>query len=367
MFAIMVRRADGSEQEHVFRREVIRIGRDERNDLAIEDDRVSQAHAEIVPIRGGYMIRDLDSRNGTFVNEERVREKELNNGDLIFLGGTSILFNYKRRASDTDIPGLIRHTLGELAGTSSTSVSDITVASRKKDGTAEQNHPEWDLADLARMAGWCSQDQLLEHALELLAQRVTFDAASILLRDSEGRYNRGNTRSSFAALPEPMMDLDAVRVIDKNGSCRVEDVAADGYFGEHPQAANVGSLAGAGFVCAGGTQGALYMERTTGKPAFTAEEFAILQIASEKLGSALDILWDEHRKPEQRRRQLKSLVYDLHRIHDTMQSNSELVEQALAAGDCEMIGQVWSLMQGHLDQLDSAIAMLSSALAEDAE
>ncbi len=62
------------------------IGRVEGNDIAIEDDSVSRRHAEIRRSGGGYLLKDLESANGTFVNGERVKEAPLVPGDVIKFG-----------------------------------------------------------------------------------------------------------------------------------------------------------------------------------------------------------------------------------------------------------------------------------------
>ncbi len=49
-----------------------KIGYDLSNDVVLEADSVSGSHAELVPMGGGFGIRDLDSTNGTFVDGERV-------------------------------------------------------------------------------------------------------------------------------------------------------------------------------------------------------------------------------------------------------------------------------------------------------
>ena len=57
-------------------------------DLAFDDDKLSRRHFEISRSSGLYLLRDLESRNGTYVNNDptRIREIVLKAGDLIFAG-----------------------------------------------------------------------------------------------------------------------------------------------------------------------------------------------------------------------------------------------------------------------------------------
>jgi serine phosphatase RsbU (regulator of sigma subunit)/pSer/pThr/pTyr-binding forkhead associated (FHA) protein len=62
------------------------IGRQSDNDLALRDNRVSRGHARIVGENGSYVIEDLNSRHGTWVNGERIARHPLRNSDRIEFG-----------------------------------------------------------------------------------------------------------------------------------------------------------------------------------------------------------------------------------------------------------------------------------------
>jgi FHA domain/Domain of unknown function (DUF1707) len=62
------------------------LGRSSACQLVFTDDTVSRRHAELRIIDGRWMLRDLDSSNGTWVNGRRVIEAEVTAGDEIVLG-----------------------------------------------------------------------------------------------------------------------------------------------------------------------------------------------------------------------------------------------------------------------------------------
>jgi hypothetical protein len=68
------------------------IGRTADNQIVVPIREVSRRHAEIILEEAGYMIRDLGSPNGTFVNGERITEHRLDDGDRIALGGQVFVF-----------------------------------------------------------------------------------------------------------------------------------------------------------------------------------------------------------------------------------------------------------------------------------
>lgn len=71
---------------------ITHIGRGISCDLTIEDAAVSRRHALIVRRGDGYVVLDDRSRNGTFVNDERVAEATLRDGDVITIGAVAIRF-----------------------------------------------------------------------------------------------------------------------------------------------------------------------------------------------------------------------------------------------------------------------------------
>jgi len=84
------------------------IGRDPSNDLVLADAMVSRRHATI-ELRGGhYLLRDCHSSNGCLVNGNRVLERELQDGDLVYIGTARLLF--REEAVPLDAEGkVVRH------------------------------------------------------------------------------------------------------------------------------------------------------------------------------------------------------------------------------------------------------------------
>jgi hypothetical protein len=64
------------------------LGRSKKVDIPIRDHLLSRKHCSIVPATSGFRLLDLRSSNGTFLNGERVDEKELHPDDIIEVGNT---------------------------------------------------------------------------------------------------------------------------------------------------------------------------------------------------------------------------------------------------------------------------------------
>src|SRR5689334_5934194 len=73
-------------------KDVLTIGRDVSADVTINDPEVSRTHIRLTAQADGYMIEDLGSTNGTFINGQRVSgSKLLRPGDTLGLGETVVL------------------------------------------------------------------------------------------------------------------------------------------------------------------------------------------------------------------------------------------------------------------------------------
>ena len=69
------------------------IGRSTGNDIPIDNLSVSSFHAKIVQNSGVFVIEDLKSTNGTFVNNRRISQCQLNNNDQIVIGKHTLVFS----------------------------------------------------------------------------------------------------------------------------------------------------------------------------------------------------------------------------------------------------------------------------------
>jgi pSer/pThr/pTyr-binding forkhead associated (FHA) protein len=70
------------------------IGRRKNNDVVIENLAVSGHHAKIDSVGDEFVLIDLQSKNGSFVNEKIISTHWLNDGDIINIGKHSLAFNY---------------------------------------------------------------------------------------------------------------------------------------------------------------------------------------------------------------------------------------------------------------------------------
>lgn len=104
----------GQQERQLFRHNT--LGRHPNNTHQVLDRVVSKEHCHIDLVNGRYVLRDLDSLNGTFVNGTRVSESQLQTGDEITIGSTRIVFEMGTNPWQPSIPELLAGDAGPHGG-----------------------------------------------------------------------------------------------------------------------------------------------------------------------------------------------------------------------------------------------------------
>jgi pSer/pThr/pTyr-binding forkhead associated (FHA) protein len=90
---LLIKRQEGQLRELEWDAEQITIGRDGANDIVIDHPLASRRHARLERTEDGFIVRDLESTNGTFVNQERIEGAcPLHNQDQVIIADTIIVF-----------------------------------------------------------------------------------------------------------------------------------------------------------------------------------------------------------------------------------------------------------------------------------
>jgi serine phosphatase RsbU (regulator of sigma subunit) len=130
---LYVKPLHGEPYRFALEKDVITIGRSKKNDLVLADQWLSRIHAEIRRENTRHFIRDLDSRNGTYVNGMRLSQRvPLQNGDVVTLGDQQLRFDHDASGSVvlTETPAGL-----DVEGTLVVSSEELVQAARAKEDT----------------------------------------------------------------------------------------------------------------------------------------------------------------------------------------------------------------------------------------
>ena len=208
----------------------VTIGRNRLNDLCLSDCTVSDFHAELIPDgSGGWVVKDHDSSNGTFVNQKKATSEPVREGDVLRFGGVEVVIETKGDSKSGSAPtqsAPVRQepsagldTGGVTLPTAqieramamqrarergeSGSVAESSRADSAKDGGAERN-------DAGSMQAAEMYDRL-KHALAELDQLK--DKHALQTRELE-KYQE---RADLLAEPDPDVTKLRIQIADLKG------------------------------------------------------------------------------------------------------------------------------------------------------
>jgi signal transduction histidine kinase len=176
----------------------ITLGRGTSNAVQLHDTEVSREHAEFRKRGSAFVIRDLDSSNGTYVNGRQIKEQELASGDQLQLGRTLLLFtgvtegrvedladkiNIVTRQEEEDGSRIV-HTMHQSEGSEILSMPPDNETSSPWLARARSNLQIMYRTALA-VSHTLDIDQLLARIMEMIFEWVDADRGCIMLKEIE--------------------------------------------------------------------------------------------------------------------------------------------------------------------------------------
>ncbi len=97
---LVVKRGPNAGSRFLLDAEVTTAGRHPESDIFLDDVTVSRRHADFVREEGGFVVRDVGSLNGTYLNRERIDVARLAGGDEVQIGKYRLVFLTGSRARE---------------------------------------------------------------------------------------------------------------------------------------------------------------------------------------------------------------------------------------------------------------------------
>ncbi len=227
--------------QFILKEEKISLGRSGDNDIPIQDPFSSGNHALIYPKDSRYMIRDNNSKNGTFLNGKRVqKETELNKGDEILIGSTRIVFD-KELSTNVEMTD---------AGPSSANINTImhlkeilkkpdistTIRAAAKDLDLDRiktEHRSFSVISEVSKALVLHMplNELLDHVMDLIGENLPMDRGILMLKEGNPaqlipkviRINNKRLKDQRILVSQSIVNM----VMNKHSSVLISDVQAD--------------------------------------------------------------------------------------------------------------------------------------------
>ncbi len=188
------------------------IGRSPKNEVVLNDPCCSSYHASIFPTDRGYAVKDLGSKNGTYLNRRPItQETELRSGDEITIGDTRILFNREALPKSSHTVIQVRDILGK--------------SSREKNLIDEVNEA---------LSYDQPLDKFLEHIMNVTARYIPMDRGILMLMEG----NPERLVRKVVKVPGSAKETEALGIsesivrtaLNRNSAVMISDVQSDEAF-----------------------------------------------------------------------------------------------------------------------------------------
>jgi PAS domain S-box-containing protein len=168
--------------------DILRIGRDRTCEVPLDDEAASRVHSEIVRRGGQFLLRDLRSTNGTYLNDAKVSESPLQNGDRIGVGDTILLLQLEHKAEANTPQVVFSKDQNKVSARLSLSLNDTRFLELKEGTSIPDAQRQFTLLYefMLDIAGILHPPALLQRSLSHFFRAFTPDRGLILLLTPEG-------------------------------------------------------------------------------------------------------------------------------------------------------------------------------------
>ena len=386
MASLLVVRGANIGTHYLIREAKQRLGRDSHCEVHLEDSEASRTHAEIEFVDGEFVLRDLGSSNGTFVNGNRITEHTLRIGDRVQIGKRLMLFRLSFRPfgpddNDVDIVQNASSESSQIVGRIDIEQqlleqTDDWTAKLQSDKASSDAKSHWEI--MYRTAIAVSRtldiDQLLHQILELIFQWVNCDRGCIMLTELESgellpscRRNRGvNTSSHRMSISKTILDY----VCKKEEGVLTSDACEDERWN-----ASVSISAGGirEAICVPmkgryGSVGVIYIDTmvSAGKYAmqservFNEEHLKMLVAIGHQAALAIEDT-NYYQSMVQAERlaamgqTIATLSHHIKNIVQGLRGGGYLIDEGIKAGDMAVVQNGWRICERNQDRIESFV------------
>ncbi|MCU0723536.1 MAG: FHA domain-containing protein, partial [Planctomycetes bacterium] len=269
----------------------VTVGRDASETIQILDQGASRRHAEVFRIGEMVFIRDLSSKNGTFVNDERIQEELLQIGDKIKIGTT--LFVFEEGVAGAEEAGPQIQFSGADEPLETTMEIDVRAAMdtamQTKAAAAGAANLKVLYALAEALASATEEKALMEKVLQMCVDAVDADAGYVFVKEAFGKLSPRALLEKREEEGRKISRSIIKRVFKHGKAILTSDAASDTRFRENQSVVmkRIQSVICAPLTAFDRIGGVLYLHRARIENAFTQEEFELATAIGVQAGVAV--------------------------------------------------------------------------------
>ncbi|MEK6674510.1 MAG: ATP-binding protein [Planctomycetota bacterium] len=363
--------------------EPVVIGRTS-DQFPLSDFSTSRRHAELRAENGFWLLTDLDSSNGTYVNGQRVvQTTRLKHGDRIKVGGTVLAFSNMGHPDNSCKTDLIPDLIGLDAGEDASFSSIVSTVDEPGQSVILQS-PEtadavtaWTIMNkVAEAIGMSPKTNfLLERVSDILFDHLVVDSLALLMfKGAPAKLvpqvvrcrakDRGHPPKVFTS--RSIID----HVLEKREGVLSANAMSDGRFTRENQEDSIHRLGLRSIICVpmlvrGEVVGVIHLDCSMSRHVYTQDQLGLCQAIGRLTGVALDNarLLESRMRNERLAAIGETVAYLSHHIRNIlqgMQGGAEVVELGFKKQSLEKAQSGWALIKRNLDRtLHLAMNMLT--------
>ena len=357
------------------------IGREAGNFVQLDDNEVSRRHAEIRRIGETFVVGDLKSSNGTWLNSRKIERAELSSGDQIQVGRTVLV--YARDGVDVPAAGLVDIVPASNAADGSRIVRTAHEADIGGSPLPDDTQNRWlararsNLQVMYRTALAVSHtldiDELLGRILQLVFEWVEADRGCIMLLDPESKQLRTKARrdrrvgeTTAMAISRTILDY----VLDRGEGVITSDAQDDDRFSGGNSVVRTGVREAICVPMQGryGTVGVIYVDTTVplgdaierGQRQFTDEHLKLLIAIGHQAALAVEDTTYYSAMVQSERlaavgQTIATLSHHIKNILQGIRGGSYLVDMGLENEDLAVVRKGWDIVNRNQNKISSLV------------
>jgi two-component system NtrC family sensor kinase len=335
--------------------------------LPLTDGTVSRRHAELTPDGSRWVLRDLDSANGTFLNGQLVAQQhELKAGDQIRCGSTVLVFTIAQ--DEPARPAPVQLLPAEAFDTSieaqSDSSDDSMLQAMPAPGRAAMDHLRVIYELTALTASTIDRDELLERVMDLVFDELHPDRGFILLQESvEDRPDPVVVR--YRELPKtrdegriPVSRTIVQHVIGERQGILATNAMNDSRFqsGDSIRAYGIRSAICAPILSGDRLFGVIHVDSSLANFTFDQSQLDLLTAIGRHAGLAMRSAEGMRSRIQTERlaamgETVASISHSIKNILQGLRGGADAVELALNKNSPELAREGWGILSRNLDRI----------------